>query len=101
MTSLADAVKRLHMLCHTLMVAPVKFTLDANSRAAIASDLRLILDAIDRASPEAVRDNVALAIAECFLCQPKDMTWEDRSDELADAAIRAMELPDTAREAGR
>jgi hypothetical protein len=35
---------------------------------------------------------VAVAIAERFTCQPRDMTWEERCDELATAAIEAMQI---------
>jgi hypothetical protein len=35
---------------------------------------------------------VSVGIAERFLLQPRDMTWEDRCDELAAAAIEAMQL---------
>jgi hypothetical protein len=35
---------------------------------------------------------VAIGIAEKFLTQPRDMTWEDRTDELATAAIEAMQV---------
>lgn len=35
---------------------------------------------------------VATAIAECFLCQPKEMAWEQRCEELATAAIEGLQL---------
>ena len=49
--------------------------------------------------PSAVRgihDDIAVAIAEVYLCQPRDMTWEDRSEQLATAALSAA-LPHFAR----
>jgi len=33
------------------------------------------------------RCDLATAIAECFMCQPKEMPWEQRTDELAGAVI--------------
>jgi len=33
------------------------------------------------------RCDLAVAIAECFMCQPKEMPYEDRADELAEAVI--------------
>lgn len=50
------------------------------ARAALATQPAALTIAIDR-------DNLAVAIAECFLCQPKEMAWEDRTDELAGAVI--------------
>ncbi|HYI40009.1 MAG TPA: hypothetical protein VE053_06795 [Allosphingosinicella sp.] len=35
---------------------------------------------------------VSVGIAERYLCQSPDMTWEERCDELATAAIEAMQL---------
>jgi hypothetical protein len=35
---------------------------------------------------------VAIGIAECFLQQPHSMAWEERTDQLATAAIEAMQL---------
>lgn len=35
---------------------------------------------------------VSVGIAERFLVQPRDMAWEQRCDELASAAIEAMQL---------
>jgi hypothetical protein len=35
---------------------------------------------------------VSVGIAERFLVQPREMAWEQRCDELATAAIEAMQL---------
>ena len=35
---------------------------------------------------------VAIAIAERLLCQPRDMAWEQKCDELASAAIEGLQL---------
>ena len=37
-----------------------------------------------------VREAIGMAIANKFLCQSKEMPWEDRSDQLAAVAVEAM-----------
>jgi hypothetical protein len=46
----------------------------------------------DQELKEEAHSDVAVAIAEKFLCQPRDMPWEDRCDELATAAIQALQI---------
>jgi len=44
------------------------------------------------AEEQELREMLAVDLADRFLCQPKDMAWEDRSDELADTAMTTFRV---------